>query len=118
MTDLDELSRLLQQATPGPWIEMEMHPYLFANPRGPQPWHHDIVGRFDYHSDANRAAIAALRNHAEELVRDARLLREAEELGRYGNDDGARDWVTAGTWLYPGDRIVVVRGESEQREAP
>jgi hypothetical protein len=75
MTDLDELERLLAQATPGPWIEMEMHPYLFANPRGPQPWHHDIVGRFDYHSDANRALIAALRNHAEELVRDARRYR-------------------------------------------
>jgi hypothetical protein len=87
MTDLDELSRLLQQATPGPWIEMEMHPYLFANPRGPQPWHHDIVGRFDYHSDANRAAIAALRNHAEELVRDARrwrcALRHPEVLAQW-----------------------------------
>jgi hypothetical protein len=75
--DLDELERLLKQATPGPWIEMETHPYLFANPRGPQPWHHDIVGRFDYHSDANRALIAALRNHAEELVRDARRMEWA-----------------------------------------
>jgi hypothetical protein len=91
MTDLDELSRLLEQATPGPWIEMEMHPYLFANPRGPQPWHHDIVGRFDYHSDANRALIAALRNAAEELVRDARRYRWLQMIARQ-----ARQWDVHG----------------------
>jgi hypothetical protein len=95
VTDLDELSRLLEQATKGPWIEMEMHPYLFANPRGPQPWHHDIVGRFDYHSDANRAAIAALRNHAEELVRDARRYRSVRRGQHWSVINGIGDDLRA-----------------------
>ena len=77
MVDLDGLGKLVAQMAPGPWVEIEGHPYLFCNARGPKPWNHDIVGRFDYASaDADRKAIAALRNAAGELIRDARRWRE------------------------------------------
>lgn len=72
MIDLDELERLEREATEGPWYPLVGHPYLFANMRGPEPWHHDIVGRFDYHSEKDRALIAALRNAAPELIAMAR----------------------------------------------
>jgi hypothetical protein len=120
VTDLDELSRLLEQATKGPWIEMEMHPYLFANPRGPQPWHHDIVGRFDYHSDANRAAIAALRNHAEELVRDARRLARLERMFRVmsPNIDGNHAWTFTGSPTLRGPNLRAAIDAAIAQEQP
>jgi len=70
MTDLDELSRLLQQATPGPW--QANGPELIQK-----------VGDIrlivcDSESELcqqDAALIAALRNHAEELVKDARRYR-------------------------------------------
>jgi hypothetical protein len=36
---------------------------------------------------------------------------EGETLACYGGIDGRRDWVDVGTWLRPGDRIVVLRCE-------
>lgn len=74
MIDLDELERKEQEATPEPWYPLVGHPYLFANMRGPEPWHHDIIGRFDYNSEKDRAFIAALRNAAPELIAMARRL--------------------------------------------
>jgi len=32
-----------------------------------------------------------------------------EELAKYSRDDGRREWFTVGVYLYPGDRIVVLR---------
>lgn len=42
---------------------------------------------------------------------------EGELLACYGGIDGRREWVDVGTWLRPGDRIVVLRGEPEGEEA-
>jgi hypothetical protein len=71
MTDLDELSRLLEQATPGPWEVYGMFPHCF-----------EVCMADNYATKpvcasprkANADAIVALRNAAEELVRDARRL--------------------------------------------
>ena len=41
------------------------------------------------------------------IMRAITKLAEAEVLAEYGRDDGRRDWVNVGTWLYPGYRIVV-----------
>ena len=85
MIDLDELEGLVAQMTPGPWVVDA------AN--------HDLIARdgkvYDYVCEvapaefstscnspaqdaANAAGIAALRNSAEELIRDARRWREHE----------------------------------------
>lgn len=55
--------------------------------------------------------IALRRDDARALERMRALIAEADVLAEYGRDDGLRDWVNAGTWLYPGDRIVVLRHE-------
>lgn len=34
---------------------------------------------------------------------------EGEELDKYRRGDGKREWSNACTWLYPGDRVVVLR---------
>ena len=47
----------------------------------------------------------------EEIERLRAQIAEAEVLATYGRDDGRRDWVDAGAWLYPGDRVVVLRRE-------
>jgi hypothetical protein len=74
--DLDELSRLLEQATPGPWKVYEFFPHC-----------HEVCNADNYATgavcvppkQANAALIAALRNSAEELVRDARRMEWAEK---------------------------------------
>ena len=91
--DLDELKRLLEQATPGPWIG--------AGPSFGDPlpryttsmvteWEDEdgyrTICEFGYahhdeENEANAALIAALRNHAEELVRDARRYRWLRDVG-------------------------------------
>lgn len=38
-----------------------------------------------------------------------RQIAEGEELDKYLRGDGRREWSDAGTWLYPGDRVVVLR---------
>lgn len=103
MTDLDELERLLREATVGPVV-----------------WRGEYAVQKMMHAinDEEWKLFCALRNAAKELIRDARRYREAEELGRYGHNDGTRDWVTAGSWLYPGDRIVVVRDAIAQERTP
>ena len=76
MTDLDELSRLLEQATPGPWEVYGMFPHCF-----------EVCMADNYATKpvcasprkANADAIVALRNAAEELVRDARRMEWAEK---------------------------------------
>ena len=84
MTDLDELTRLLEQATPGPWEVYGMFPHCF-----------EVCMADNYATKpvcasprkANADAIVALRNAAEELVRDARrwrcALRHPEVLAQW-----------------------------------
>ena len=93
MTDLDELSRLLEQATPGPWTlehgfrdpELLTVAYISENNQT-FPIAEEVGGRrkgenFEDESEciSNAALIAALRNAAEELVRDARRMEWAEK---------------------------------------
>ena len=51
--------------------------------------------------------IALRRDDARALERMRALIADAEVIATYGRDDGLRDWVDAGAWLSPGDRIVV-----------
>ena len=71
MTDLNELFRLLEHATPGPWMAKG---YVLV--------HRTDTGIVLIITDGNAsltphdaALIAALRNAAEELIRDARRYR-------------------------------------------
>lgn len=102
--DLNELERLLREATAGPWIG--------AGPSFGDPlpryttsmvteWEDDdgfrTICEFGYahHDDeneANAALIAALRNHAEELIRDARRYRWLVDLAEFPSPGG---WVCA-----------------------
>lgn len=73
--DLDELERLLRHSTPGPW-DAEGN-----SVRSLQPWSASgLVATTSMAPDMqdaedNAALIAALRNCAEELIRDARRWR-------------------------------------------
>ena len=74
--DLDELERLLKAATAGPWENYGMFPHCF-----------EVCMAGDYATKpvcasprkANADAIVALRNSAEELIRDARRMQWIEE---------------------------------------
>ena len=50
-----------------------------------------------------RARVAALEKLEQRVA-------ENEELDRYSGKDGCRAWSTTGAWLYPGDRVIVLRG--------
>ena len=88
MVDLDELERLVAQMVPGPWVAPRVDvstpaqgtpaPYaLCITGQGPRMF---TVDRCKYMHADDAAGIAALRNAAEELIRDARRWREHEEL--------------------------------------
>ena len=62
-------------------------------------------------ADEIERLIALRRDDARVLERMRALIAEAEVISEYGRDDGLRDWVDAGAWLSPGDRIVVLRRE-------
>ncbi len=87
MIDFDELKQLCREATPGPWYEMPQHPYLFCNGRGPEPWHNDIIGRFDYNSEKDRAFIAAFRNAAPKLIAMAEQAAQWKKLYLHAVDE-------------------------------
>ena len=44
-----------------------------------------------------------------ELEALERQVREGETLARYERTDSRRQWANCGTWLYEGDRVVVLR---------
>lgn len=48
---------------------------------------------------------------ADEIDRLRAQIADAEVIATYDRDDGLRDWVDAGAWLYPGERVVVLRRE-------
>ena len=88
MVDLDELGKLVAQMAPGPWVAPRVDvstpaqgtpaPYaLCITGQGPRMF---TVDRCRYMHADDAAGIAALRNSAEELIRDARRWREHEEL--------------------------------------
>jgi hypothetical protein len=40
-------------------------------------------------------------------------VKEGETLAQYEGDNERRQWASTGTWLYRGDRIVVLRANAE-----
>lgn len=104
--DLDELDRLLREATAGPWF-VYVHTGDGTTIEPGDDWtvygkHREPVvheGGFTVHAAANAALIAALRNHAEELIRDARRMQWAEDnvttVDAIGDPDNfVRIWYT------------------------
>jgi hypothetical protein len=76
MTNLDELSRLLEQATPGPWETKatgDAQSIVVADSQY-------VCSTLHGNDEANAALIVALRNAAEDLIRDARRLAYLESL--------------------------------------
>lgn len=93
MVDLDELERLLGLATPGPLVVLDATPIgaqvlSIASDARPElvivaRIANTVSGRQIGDEDrANAALFVALRNAAEELIRDARRWREHEALMR------------------------------------
>ncbi len=87
--DLNELERLLREATAGPWKQRETLVLLGG------------AGGFDLRNcpraAANAALIAALRNHAEELIRDARRYRSVRRGQHWSVINGIGDTLRAET---------------------
>lgn len=57
--------------------------------------------------DCREAKFAALE--AENATLRNQLLADHDVLAEYAGKDGHRDWQSGSAWLYPGDKIVVVR---------
>jgi hypothetical protein len=70
---LDELERLEREATPFPWEPVPGHGVIES------PTH---VVESGYRSEVNVRLIAALRNHARDLIEAARRCEELEEAVR------------------------------------
>jgi len=106
MTDLDELERLLDQATPGPWIgagpsfgdPLPRYTTCVVTEWEDDDGHTPTICQFGYdhhdeENEANAALIVALRNHAEELVRDARRYQElVMAVGNKWPGETTREW--------------------------
>ena len=92
MTDLDELKRLLEQATPGPW---SAEPVINHPPPIDDGWEllshsqSEVIANAESGHAGDLLLIAALRNCAEELVRDARACAEIRRVIALGKDDGS-----------------------------
>ena len=101
--DLDELERLLKAATAGPWSSTPSIPeqgyecfWITACPEINQEREVAVVtGPQNARNTANAALIAALRNNAEELIRDARRWRE---LALLMSDPEADLHVNSAAW--------------------
>lgn len=53
--------------------------------------------------------VLALHARLTKLAALEQQVAEGEELDKYRRGDGRREWSDACTWLYPGDRVVVLR---------
>jgi hypothetical protein len=63
----------------------------------------------DQMASALRAdSMARIRRVAREAAQEA--LQSADVLAEYHGQGEARQWASTGSWLYPGERIVVLRG--------
>jgi hypothetical protein len=126
MTDLDELSRLLEQATPGPWeaahrkcvdamyrteVYSEQHGVIATVHWTPKECGNGVT---ETYRQANAALIAALRNAAEELVRDARRYRWLRENGE---EAIGRDRGMGPEWTY-GDELDALVDAAIAQEQP
>lgn len=94
MTDLDELSRLLREATAGPWIadawsSLSRDVEGFTLTAGGYRLPMDSCSGTIEEATANAALIAALRNSAEEWILDARACAEIRRVIALGKDDGS-----------------------------
>jgi hypothetical protein len=139
MTDLDELSRLLEQATPGPWQYVTNAPdgdysaiwhehYVYAPearygslPGNPGPVKVAYMPQAPDKRPAHDAAlIAALRNCAEELVRDARRLARLERMFRVmsPNIDGNHAWTFTGSPTLRGPNLRAAIDAAIAQEQP
>jgi hypothetical protein len=48
-----------------------------------------------------------------------RILEKPDVIGRYEGEDGRRQWWSGGTWLHPGERVVLITaGEAVVELAP
>lgn len=91
MTDLDELSRLLQQATPGPWRQTDWGNQIVSG-TGQNEILVATIATNTYRDQARHVGdlIPALRNHAEELVLDARRYRWLIKCAWFQNESEFR----------------------------
>ena len=55
-----------------------------------------------------KETLARLRQIAQEAAQEA--LQGADVLAEYSGSNGARQWASAGSWLMPGQKIVVIGG--------
>lgn len=95
MVDLDELELLLAKATPAPWKGNAFYPHITSGLGSNEVLVAQIaVNTYRDQGRYNEQLIAALRNSAEELIRDARRWREHEdamaERGHQWAADGER----------------------------
>jgi hypothetical protein len=131
MTDLDELEKLLKQATPGPWELGEEGGGFWRRGYRPinAPDHHAVfeaVVRMegenanDPQLEANAQLIAALRNCAEELVRDERRLARLERMFRVmsPNIDGNHAWTFTGSPTLRGPNLRAAIDAAIAQEQP
>ena len=89
--DLDELTRLLEQATPGPWRQTDWGNQIVSG-TGKNEILVATIATNTYRDQARHVGdlIPALRNAAEELVRDARRYRWLRDHGE------SLDWYALG----------------------
>lgn len=63
--------------------------------------------------DPTDAAASLLLRQRDEILR-LRALVNGETIAQYPESAGGRRaWQSVGAWLYPGDRIVVMRGSAD-----
>lgn len=86
MIDIDALEKLLAAATPGPWCwDLECLAMRAPAPDGPPYRKHPIIETDNgyYGPDADDAAlIVALRNNAEGMIAELKVLRDLETVAR------------------------------------
>ena len=74
----------------------------------------EIMGWFPIGTDERMTAalraetLVLLRQIAREAAQEA--LQGADVLAEYSGSNGARQWASTGSWLMPGQKIVVLGG--------
>lgn len=112
MIDIDELEKLLEAATPGPWWICEDGEWL----SGAEDSSAD-VGECDV-SGADETMMLALRNAAPELLRELRETRQeiALKTERIARQDQLRQFSSAGERVMFVDTNAQVHARDEWRE--
>ena len=119
MTDLARLRELLGKATPGEWLSFEKHKYNESHVSVPIAGSTMKLALFENgiptRNHADSKLIAAMKNALPALLTELEQYRNAEVLATYSRGDGNREWWTGGTWLYPGQSVVVVDAAKEAK---